>query len=213
MPSSSIQTQLTTRNLAISQSRKRPSVYRAALRVITRSTALSRRGNARYSMGTFRNNAVPQRDSACVHAADLPALGAFPRRRQITSASSRCSRTLNKNLSTPFERSSPYSPVRLSYILIGRTRSGDGAAARLPLGAAGRTVNGCSRADQSRRPSAANVPSADVAFPTLFFLFSSLFFRMERPARLLPHSSPCDALRDRRSYRSQRRRRSRASSL
>lgn len=46
--------------------------------------------------------------------------------------------------------------------------SGDGAAARFPLVAAGRTVNGCSRVGQSRRIGAANVPS-DVAFPSSFF--------------------------------------------
>lgn len=41
-------------------------------------------------------------------------------------------------------------------------RSGDGALARLPLVAAGCTVNGCSRADQSWRTSAANVPSSSL---------------------------------------------------
>lgn len=82
----------------------------------------------------------------------------FPARVQTANGSARRSRTFNKNLSTPFERSSPRSPVRHSYVPIGRTRSGDGAAARLPLAAAGRTVNGCGRADQSRCISAANIP-------------------------------------------------------
>lgn len=167
-------------------------LFKRGSRAVRRSgTSLgTRRGGQRaLRHGTFRNNVRAARRRGGIrrrsHAPAVTPGDVFPARARRANDPARRSRTFNKNHSTPFERSSPRSLVRHSYVPIGRTRSGDGAAARLPLAAAGRTVNGCGRAGQSRRTSAANVLPRRSLPRLQFFFFSNCPSPFPPPGRYL----------------------------
>jgi len=97
------------------------------------------KGATRVMHGTFQNNGCAARNPRRDRRSCVPRLlhAAFSRACKRQTILSRRPYTFNKNFSTSFEL---LSPVCHGYVPIGRTRSGDGATARLSLVTAGCTA-------------------------------------------------------------------------